>query len=43
MIGRQWTEPSRARVKIVLLAFVIACRLSRQTDAAERAGIPAVA
>ena len=33
MIGRQWTEASRARVKIVLLAFVIACRLARQADA----------
>lgn len=33
MIGRQWTEASRARVKIVLLAFIIACRLTRQADA----------
>lgn len=41
MIGRQWTEASRARVKIVLLAFVIACRLSHPTEA-QRGGIPAV-
>ena len=43
MIGRQWTEASRARVRIVLLAFVIACRLSRQTDAAGHVGFPAIA
>lgn len=32
MIGRQWTEASRTRVKIVLLAFIIACRLTRQVE-----------
>ena len=31
MIGRQWTEASRYRVKIVVLAFVIACRLDRHS------------
>jgi hypothetical protein len=33
MIGRQWTEASRNRVKIIVLAFVIACRLDRPADA----------
>ena len=27
MIGQQWTETSRTRVKLVLMAFTIACRL----------------
>ena len=27
MIGQQWTETSRTRVKLVLVAFTIACRL----------------
>jgi hypothetical protein len=31
MIGRQWTEASRNRVRIVVLAFTIACRLSSPT------------
>lgn len=42
MIGRQWTEASRARVKIVLLAFVIACRLTRQADAVPASAMTAV-
>ncbi len=29
MIGQQWAEASRARVKLVLVAFTIACRVSR--------------
>ena len=29
MIGQQWAETSRARVKLVLVAFTIACRVSR--------------
>jgi hypothetical protein len=33
MIGRQWTEASRNRVKIVVLAFIIACRLDRPAAA----------
>jgi hypothetical protein len=32
MIGRQWTEASRTRVKIILLAFIIACRLDRPAE-----------
>jgi len=32
MIGRQWTEASGTRVRIVVLAFIIACRLTRQAD-----------
>lgn len=33
MIGYQWREASRNRVKIILLAFIIACRLDRPTEA----------
>jgi len=33
MIGHQWTEVSRNRVKIILLAFIIACRLERPAEA----------
>jgi hypothetical protein len=29
MIAQQWAETSRARVKLVLIAFTIACRVSR--------------
>ena len=29
MIGQQWAETSRARVKLVLVAFTIACRVPR--------------
>jgi hypothetical protein len=29
MIGQQWAEASRARVRLVLVAFAIACRISR--------------
>jgi hypothetical protein len=29
MIGQQWAEASRARVRLVLVAFTIACRISR--------------
>ncbi len=32
MIGRQWTDASRNRVKIVVLAFIIACRLDRRAE-----------
>jgi hypothetical protein len=32
MIGRQWTEASRNRVKIILLTFIIACRLERPAE-----------
>jgi hypothetical protein len=32
MIGHQWVEASRNRVRIVLLAFTIACRLSRPSE-----------
>ena len=32
MIGRQWTEASRNRVKIIVLAFIIACRLERPAE-----------
>jgi hypothetical protein len=31
MIGQQWAETSRARVKLVLIAFTIACRASRDS------------
>jgi hypothetical protein len=32
MIGYQWREASRNRVKIILLAFIIACRLDRSAE-----------
>ena len=32
MIGHQWTEASRSRVRIILLAFIIACRLERPAE-----------
>lgn len=38
MIGRQWTEASRNRVKIIVLAFIIACRLERPAET--RAPVP---
>lgn len=34
MIGQQWTETSRTRVKLVLVAFTVACRLSRPSTSA---------
>jgi hypothetical protein len=37
MIGRQWTEASRNRVKIILLAFIIACRLERPAETRSQA------
>ena len=37
MIGYQWREASRNRVKIILLAFIIACRLDRPTEARSQA------
>jgi hypothetical protein len=37
MIGYQWREASRNRVKIILLAFIIACRLDRPTEAQSQA------
>jgi hypothetical protein len=33
MIGQQWTETSRTRVKLVLVAFTIACRLQQPPSA----------
>jgi phosphotransferase system glucose/maltose/N-acetylglucosamine-specific IIC component len=41
MIGSQWTDASRNRVKIVVLSFVIACRLGRPTEGPTQAGLPA--
>jgi hypothetical protein len=43
MIGRQWTEASRTRVKIVVLAFIIACRLDRPAGEASSAGVAVAA
>lgn len=41
MIGRQWTEASRNRVKIILLTFIIACRLERSAEKAPQvSGFP---
>lgn len=37
MIGYQWREASRHRVKIILLAFIIACRLERPAEMAPQA------
>jgi hypothetical protein len=37
MIGKQWAETSRNRIKLVLVAFTIACRLSRNADAEAQA------
>ena len=31
-IGTQWATASRTRVKLILVAFTIACRLRRQPD-----------
>src|SRR5262245_63009366 len=40
MIGRQWTEASRNRVKIILLAFIIACRLERPAEKPQPPAFP---
>jgi hypothetical protein len=39
MIGQQWTETSRMRVKLVLVAFTIACRLKQSGSQATQVAV----